>query len=925
MAYIGNGRTLLVLGSNVRDDLLVDGTTSTFNLSQEVPGGYESNVYVFRQTYIRERVITSSPVIPGTPNVGLVKIRNVTGTTFEVYSDDDSISAALSSIRETIKTFPGGDHTLTITGSAVLGNNNQPFIIQSCVYNGTEIIITLTTTGAVAVDTESSLTLTHGYSGFWEVLEPEEDYTIGGTGSLLNKQITIPKVPSAQDKVYVVHKGDATYNLVPSDNSVGPNQLSQNLRDFSKQSFVTTSTITELALTQNSINSKAILVTIDGIVQEGEDGTAAPVSSSVDYALDTTVSPNLIRFRVPVVANKKIRILHLGFSTVSRRAVLSPGQVGSVGNDSIGTAQLKNAAVTESKLDNGAVTEVKISNGAITNTKIADNSVTSNKILLLNNTALRSLLSDGTTVQNLISVGTDNVTTVNSTAQVSIAVAGTKRLNVTSTEISSETTQTQTLGSATKQFTNLHLSGAANATSANITGNITVGGTVDGVDVSAFKSAYDLHVADILDTLVPIGTVMTYTGSAASGTLVKSRWLVCDGALISKSAYSSLYTHFVANSLNIKFGETVDQFRLPDLRRRVAIGRGSVDQIGDSDGLTDVNRLLTHSHTIPSHSHTMTHTHTLPAHYHTQSVLDTNTSGGTPGSVSSLRISSSGIHTTTTNIGHTHSNSTLFTGTTRVSSSNPAAVTTTNGAFSNITLTDPGHGHNWGTPGTAYHGNTVNSPPASGVVRTPAYSALLPNGGTTGDASLWSIVTPGGTAHSHGGSTNGMNSNITHSHAVGILGANSGAHGHNSNSARAAGTSTIAGGNTGSVDTDSKDINHVHTINSQDLDHKHYVSAALSGVYIDQTAHSHTIGDHVHSIPDITLGSMSVNASSNGAHSHLYTDFTGSIGNINGVSGDSTMTTQSQSISVTGLSDVLNSGSSNNTPYLILNHIIRAI
>jgi hypothetical protein len=882
MAYIGNGRTLLVLGSNVRDDLLVDGTTSTFNLSQEVPGGYESNVYVFRQTYIRERVITSSPVIPGTPNVGLVKIRNVTGTTFEVYSDDDSISAALSSIRETIKTFPGGDHTLTITGSAVLGNNNQPFIIQSCVYNGTEIIITLTTTGAVAVDTESSLTLTHGYSGFWEVLEPEEDYTIGGTGSLLNKQITIPKVPSAQDKVYVVHKGDATYNLVPSDNSVGPNQLSQNLREFSKQSFVTTSTITELALTQNSINSKAILVTIDGIVQEGEDGTAAPVSSSVDYALDTTVSPNLIRFRVPVVANKKIRILHLGFSTVSRRAVLSPGQVGSVGNDSIGTAQLKNAAVTESKLDNGAVTEVKISNGAITNTKIADNSVTSNKILLLNNTALRSLLSDGTTVQNLISVGTDNVTTVNSTAQVSIAVAGTKRLNVTSTEISSETTQTQTLGSATKQFTNLHLSGAANATSANITGNIDVGGTVDGVDVSAFKSAYDLHVADILDTLVPIGTVMTYTGSAASGTLVKNRWLVCDGALISKSVYSSLYTHFVANSLHTKFGETADQFRLPDLRRRVVIGRGSLDQIGDSDGLSDSIRLLTHSHTIPAHNHDMTHTHNLPAHYHTQSTLDKNNSGvNNPiNTISSLRISTdSGAHDTTVSLEHTHT----------LTTANNTVGLSTSSNNANITFNDPGHGHNWDNGNNqAHHGN--------GNYRTASV-------GESGFA----------TSHSHG-----MQSSGAHQHRIREEsgGSSSAANSLNIN-ASTIGTTQLTNRNVESAGA------HTHPIDSTNTDHWHLIRGAATGCSITQTGHGHTIDAHNHTVNG---GSYTGSTTAGGgAHQHAFSSFSGSIGNINAISGDSTMITQSQSSSVTGSSSVLTSGSASNTPYLILNHIIRAI
>ena len=58
MSYIGNARSLLIIGSNTRDDLVpqFEGQ-QTFELSQEVPGGYENSIAVLKQKYIIQNII----------------------------------------------------------------------------------------------------------------------------------------------------------------------------------------------------------------------------------------------------------------------------------------------------------------------------------------------------------------------------------------------------------------------------------------------------------------------------------------------------------------------------------------------------------------------------------------------------------------------------------------------------------------------------------------------------------------------------------------------------------------------------------------------------------------------------------------------------------------------------------------------------
>lgn len=404
MAYIGNGRTLLVLGTNVRDDLVPGynaGTTSgpfdkkEFILSQEVPGGYEQNVLVFRQKYHIKNLVSD------TDKISLVA--GTTSSTRKIVCTDAAVAAALSSVKEPALDYRDSRSIISISGSSN-ADNNKAFEVKDVVYNGVSIEIEVYRNNETT-ETDSSgeiLTLNHEHYGYWEVLEAETDYQIEGSGNIYNRKIVLEDAPQYNDKVYVIHKGDATYNLTPSANSVGPDQLSHNLRNFVCDRHTGDGTTATFALSQDTVNAKALLVTVDGILTECDDNSTSPAIVG-DWQLDeATIEVDntylqTITFHTPPAANAKIRILHLGFSTVSRRAALSPGQVGNVPEGSI----------TSRELANGSVTESKIASNAVTETKIKNDNVTGQKILLNNNESLRAKKSDGV-AEGILKVDTSN-------------------------------------------------------------------------------------------------------------------------------------------------------------------------------------------------------------------------------------------------------------------------------------------------------------------------------------------------------------------------------------------------------------------------------------------------------------------------------------------------------------------------------------
>ena len=125
---------------------------------------------------------------------------------------------------------------------------------------------------------------------------------------------------------------------------------------------------------------------------------------------------------------------------------------------------------------------------------------------------------------------------------------------------------------------------------------------------------------------IPVGTIQSYAGASAP-----SGWLLCDGAAVLRTTYADLFS-LIGEAFGA--GDTTTTFNVPDLQRRMPVGKGTSDTIGDSDGLAEGSRGLTH-------------THSVPAHYHGKGTLN---------------ITSSGTHTTSISHDHASFNASGYTG-----------------------------------------------------------------------------------------------------------------------------------------------------------------------------------------------------------------------------------------------------------------------
>ncbi len=89
--------------------------------------------------------------------------------------------------------------------------------------------------------------------------------------------------------------------------------------------------------------------------------------------------------------------------------------------------------------------------------------------------------------------------------------------------------------------------------------------------------------------VIPAGTVSFYAGGT-----VPSGWLLCDGSSVSQATYPSLYS-----AIGTTYGGGGGNFNLPDLRGRVAVGKGAhgdIDVLGENEALTLGSRTPRHYH-----------------------------------------------------------------------------------------------------------------------------------------------------------------------------------------------------------------------------------------------------------------------------------------------------------------------------------------
>ena len=259
-------------------------------------------------------------------------------------------------------------------------------------------------------------------------------------------------------------------------------------------------------------SAQQLLVSVDGVIQKPNSGTSQP---SEGFAL----SGNDIIFGSAPVNGASIFVTVLG-STVG---------IGTPSDNTVTSAILQNGSVIESKLGTDAVTQAKIADDAVGADQLASDSVVSASIVdgsIVNADINASAAIAGTKISP--DFGSQNITT---TGQIQIGgtlpvLAFVDSDNNPDYEIKNANgnlniRNTTTSSNAMQFLSDGHIDVNANtdfASGIDVTGNITVSGTVDGRDVATDGTKLDGIAANAID-----GSALN-ASNLSSGTIPDARF-----------------------------------------------------------------------------------------------------------------------------------------------------------------------------------------------------------------------------------------------------------------------------------------------------------------------------------------------------------------------------------------------------------------
>jgi len=246
-------------------------------------------------------------------------------------------------------------------------------------------------------------------------------------------------------------------------------------------------------------------------------------------------------------------------------------------------------------------------------------------------------------------------------------------------------------------------------------------------------------------TEMPTGSVITWVGAPSTP---PTGWLLCDGAAVSRSTYSSL---FAITSTYFGVGNGTTTFNLPDFRGLSLVGAVSAN-LGVAVGNTSCGKVWTYGSADPFAA--LTHSSDNAAHTHT---FTDDTQGGhthatnhtTTATYSSQTAASGHSHTyagTGVSNGHSHTVADLgaSTGTISMSTSlaNELAATTS-------------HTHTVGSiSGGNAHAHTVTESVTTSGGHSHTYSGTVPSytntsGAVSGHTHGGTMAADGTAAHTH--------------------------------------------------------------------------------------------------------------------------------------------------------------------------------
>jgi len=379
----------------------------------------------------------------------------------------------------------------TVNGTTVTINNIPSSFHSSTITAGVRLIVTSTGSGQIynyhkATIREEDLANLSG-----DINDFSERYRVGSTNPTTSLDAGDLFFNTGSGKLLVYNGTSSAWEETQSVGNFFINTLSSSSATGGG-SATPNGTAYRFTLSNAGANAQQHLVSVDGVIQKPNSGSSQP---SEGFA----ISSNDIIFGSAPVSGASIFVITIGASV----------SIGTPSNNTVTTAILQNGSVTTAKITDANVTTAKIADSAVTSAKIADGTIVNADV----NTSAAiagTKISPDFGSQNVVTTGTlgsGDVTITNSNPTINLVDndansdfkidvdSGT--FNITDTTNSADRLRIYSSGTASV-LGNLDVGAGL-----DVTGNITVSGTVDGVDIAALNTTVGNITTDVVSDTSP--------------------------------------------------------------------------------------------------------------------------------------------------------------------------------------------------------------------------------------------------------------------------------------------------------------------------------------------------------------------------------------------------------------------------------------